>query len=117
MTNDPPGPMRTKVRIRAGHRCERCLVPTPAGHLHHRRSRSVRDQHTHCPCNMTWLCPTCHVWVHAHPFVAKGDGWIVSRNQPNPTAVPVHNPREDRILTCAGGFILRFSPTEELEQP
>src|SRR5262245_60262872 len=108
MSNDPPEAVRTTVRHRASHRCERCEVPAPNGHLHHRRSRSVRDQHCHCACNLVWLCGTCHAWAHAHPWEAREAGWIVSRHVTEPTAVTLATIDGDRVLHCDGQFTVRF---------
>lgn len=114
MSNDPPERTRAMVRIRAHQRCERCLVPAAIGHIHHRRSRSVRDKHRHCCCNLVWLCPTCHAEVHAHPFEARADGWIVSRHIETPSAVPLITAIGERILHCTGGFTFReVQSTEE----
>lgn len=74
---------------RAAMKCERCGVGTNPGHMHHRRSRSVRDTHTHCPCNLVLLCPTCHRDVHATPFSSRGEGFIVSRYV-NPSEQPFY---------------------------
>lgn len=76
---DIPRTSRISVMRRAGMRCERCGTGTNPGHMHHRRSRSVRDLHVHCPCNLVLLCPTCHSGVHATPFSSRGEGFIVSR--------------------------------------
>lgn len=66
-----------EVALRHGGRCLRC---GGAGtDFHHRRSRRVRDEHTHHPCNGIWLCRTCHSWVHRHPALAQDKGWIVSQ--------------------------------------
>lgn len=107
MSNKPSQRAREQVGLRSHHTCERCLVPAPQGHLHHRRSRSVRGQHCHCPCNMVWLCPTCHADVHATPFQAVKDGWIVSRHIIEPTAIAVRSTFEERVLFCTGGFSTR----------
>lgn len=68
------------VRARDFWRCFRCGCPAQPGQWHHRRSRSVVDEHQHEPCNGINLCPPCHSWVHAHPFEARTKGWIVSRH-------------------------------------
>lgn len=104
MGNNPPPAARDTVRQRAHQRCERCLIPAPHGHLHHRRSRSVIDPHTHCPCNMVWLCGPCHVDVHGHPFDARRGGWIVSRHVIEPGNIVVRTPLGERVLYCNGGI-------------
>lgn len=87
--SDIPNKARDLVRARAHHRCERCMAPAPNGAWHHRRPRSVVDEHQHCPCNGVWLCHTCHRMVHAHPEAARDTGWIVSRWVEDPGTVPV----------------------------
>lgn len=68
------------------------------GHWHHRRSRSVVDEHQHCPCNGVWLCSTCHSWAHAHPFEARTTGFIVSRHA---------QPSEHEVQTFLGTLHLK----------
>lgn len=70
------------------HTCVRCFMPIQTGAWHHRRTRSVRDVHRHCPCNGVFLCHTDHAWVHAHPFEARQHGLIVTRHEPEPFTVP-----------------------------
>ena len=100
-----PIPKRSRdvVRARDRHRCVRCQIPAPNGHWHHRRSRSIRDAHTHCPCNGVWLCPTCHAFVHAHPQQAREEGLIAPRSA-NPQAVPFRTPLGWRLPDCDGGW-------------
>lgn len=68
------------VRTRDLWRCFRCGCPADPGEWHHRRGRSVVDEHRHEACNGLNLCSTCHAWVHANPFEARAKGWIVSRH-------------------------------------
>lgn len=56
---------------------------------HHRRGRSVVDEHRHCACNGILLCTTCHRWVHANPEASRERGLIVNREMPVPGRVPV----------------------------
>lgn len=77
MATGIPHMSRLMVQHRSYNRCARCGLT--GSEWHHRRSRSVRDEHQHCPCNGVWLCRDCHSWVHAHPFEARTSGWIVSR--------------------------------------
>lgn len=74
-----PTQSRMLVMGRARAKCERCGMHAPNGHWHHRRSRSVHDDLTHTATNGVHLCVSCHTWVHAHPFEARRDGFIVSR--------------------------------------
>lgn len=85
-----PTKSRDLVKARAHHRCERCEAPAYNGDWHHRRTRSVDDEHQHCPCNGVWLCRTCHRWAHDHPDEARRSGWIVSRWVNEPGTIPVH---------------------------
>lgn len=110
MATSIPANSRRLVETRDAYHCVRCGIPTMAGQWHHRRSRSVRDEHQHCPCNGIWLCATCHKWVHEHPFEARGHGWIVSRHK-LPNAEPLQNMRFGWVmLTCSGKRIGREAP-------
>ena len=64
----------------------------------------MSDVHTHCSCNGVWLCSTCHGWVHAHPYAAHEDGWIVSRHETFPGWWPVVTPWGTRFHDCLGGY-------------
>jgi len=92
------------VRQRARHRCERCGVPAPVGHAHHRRSRRVIDRHQHCACNLVWLCSTCHSQVHAQPAQSATGGWIVSQWCDRPTLITVTTPWGIRWHGCDGTY-------------
>jgi 5-methylcytosine-specific restriction protein A len=102
LSNEIPALSRTLVKEREQRRCARCSVASNRGHWHHRRSRSVRDDHRHCPCNGVWLCATCHQWVHANPLMARIDGFIVSRHVAEPFTVPVATPLGWRWQDCEG---------------
>lgn len=82
--------------------CQRC--GGVGSDWHHRRSRRVVDEHTHCPCNGVLLCRTCHAWVHGHPELAQGMGLIVSAYW-SPSMFPVQcfDGRE-WLLDCEGNF-------------
>lgn len=86
-----PTAARHAVRQRDLVRCARCGSNATVGQWHHRRSRWVRDEHTHHPCNGLWLCADCHSWCHHNPTEAKASGWIVSRYVAEPGSVPVHH--------------------------
>lgn len=107
-----PEHSRAVVRNRAKHRCERCAVPAPNGHWHHRRGRSVRDQHQHCACNGVWLCSTCHRWVHEHPTLARDEGFLMSRHVTEPGAIPLQTPWGTRVHGCDGTYLFRLQSTE-----
>ena len=57
---------------------------------HHRRSRRVRDEHTHCLCNLVTLCRTDHSWAHltANREQVKV-GLVVSQWEPVPRRAPL----------------------------
>lgn len=78
-------------------------MPSPHGHWHHRRSRSVRDAHTHCACNGVWLCAVCHSWVHSHPNEARDAGLIVSRYD-LPMTISFKTPLGWIRPDCLGGW-------------
>lgn len=91
----------------------------PGAEQHHRRSRSIRDRHTHCTCNLITLCGRgntdgCHGWVHSHPFEARRLGWIVSRHT-DPTPVPVLTRQHGGwvLLGCRGDTTPTNDPREE----
>ena len=116
MATSIPASSRTLVRGRDYNRCVRCNSPTPEGHWHHRRSRSVVDLHQHRPCNGVWLCGTCHRWVHAHPFEARRKGWIVSRYTAAPCEVPVWATQHGWVLLGHdGGTSPASDPDEEFD--
>jgi hypothetical protein len=108
-----PTKQREAVKSRDRNQCARCAGR--GTQWHHRRSRSVRDQHTHCTCNGIWLCRTCHEWVHAHPFEARAKGWIVSRH-----SIPAEMQMEHGLygwvrLTCNALWSLAHSYEKEDE--
>ena len=69
---------------------------------HHRRSRSVRGGHRHCPCNGLLLCYVCHPDVHSHPTDARLKGLIVSRHVDFPGEVPLRLRGQWWIASCEG---------------
>lgn len=85
-----PKKSRNLVVARDKSRCVRCAAPAAKGEWHHRRSRSIRDAHTHSPANGIHLCTLCHKWVHDNPFEARASGFIVSRFA-NPVLEPVRH--------------------------
>jgi hypothetical protein len=97
------------VRGRDFNTCVRCRARISTGEWHHRRSRSVVDEHQHAPCNGLWLCSTCHAWVHAHPFEARAMGWIVSRYM-IPCEMPVFAQQHGWVLL---GHDSDVSPTTD----
>ena len=96
-----PTASRKAVKERDGGRCLRCGMAS--SHWHHRRSRSVRDEHTHHPGNGASLCGKCHDWVHANPRGATKEGYIVSRFVSFPCCIPVLTYFGAAWLDCDGG--------------
>lgn len=110
MSDRIPTVQRSLVKVRDNWRCVRC--GGPGAEWHHRRSRSVRDEHQHCACNGVWLCTTCHRWVHANPFAARSTGFIVSRHgQPSEEAIQCAM-RGLVTLTCEGDVVTERTPDE-----
>jgi hypothetical protein len=107
-----PERSRRLVRVRQNNQCARCSTGNPS-EWHHRRSRSVRDTHRHCPCNGVLLCKSCHDWVHAHPFEARALGLIVSRHVAEPGSVPVSAPFTPRTILLACDGEMEWSNEEE----
>lgn len=69
------------------------------------------DRHRHCACNGVWLCGTCHRWVHAHPFIARSVGLIISRHVPEPGTQPTTTNYGTVRFSCDGGYL--FAVEEE----
>lgn len=96
-----PARSRGLVVARERYLCARCGLR--GSQWHHRRSRAVVDEHVHCPCNGVWLCLDCHAWCHHEPFLARADGFVVSRY-----ASPLDRPMQTVYglvsLDCTGGF-------------
>ena len=109
-----PTESRLAVERRDVQMCVRCLGN--GSDWHHRRSRSVRDEHQHCPCNGVMLCGRgnvkgCHGYVHSNPERARALGLIVPRYVEDPRLVPVRTTTGWWILTCEG-VALPLSPDQ-----
>lgn len=61
----------------------------------------MRDDHTHCACNLVYLCPACHRQVHAEPMLARRSGWIVGRYVGQPMEVPVQTAWGEKFYLCS----------------
>lgn len=75
--------------------------------LHHRRGKSVADEHQHCPCNLVYLCgwgnhSGCHGWAHSEVFESRPLGFMVLRSVAVPAEVPLWFPQRKAWieLTC-----------------
>lgn len=83
-------PIPQASRIVVGKRdhllCARCSMK--ATDWHHRRKRSVADEHQHCACVGVMLCRTCHSWAHAEPREAAGRGYLMAQFEREPWKVP-----------------------------
>jgi len=97
-----PYTSRAAVLDRQRGMCFRCVMH--GTDWHHRRGRSVVDEHTHCPCNGVLLCRACHRWVHANPMDAMDDGLIVRRNVETPYEQPMRGFDGWWSLTCTGAM-------------
>lgn len=92
--NEPTRATCRLVDERAGECCERCGKHAEGGSRHHRRSKRVRDEHTHSPSNLVLLCGSgssddCHLWVHTHRVEAELAGFWLSQFVTNPAEHPV----------------------------
>jgi hypothetical protein len=113
-----PASSRVIVRGRDQQRCVVCAMR--AMDWHHRRTRRVRDEHTHCPCNGITLCGRGnatgdHGWVHGNPFEARAQGLIISRYETRmPHEVPVYLPASGGwvLLNCDGSMTETDEPEE-----
>lgn len=97
MGNPIPTASRLLVAERDQYRCVRCGAGRGL-HWHHRRSRRVLDEHTHCPCNGISLCGVCHSWVHANPRQAIRFGYLLSSHIQHPWKHPVLHVRWQWVL-------------------
>lgn len=97
-----PRTVRAAVIDRQRGLCFRCVMV--GGDQHHRRSRRVVDEHTHCSCNLVLLCRDCHHWAHTHPIQAMDDGLIVRQNVETPGEVPMRGFDGWWSLTCTAAM-------------
>lgn len=70
------------VRARSAGRCEADTPACPPGphdghHLHHRRTRAQGGGHD--PSNLLLVCHSAHRFIHDHPAVSYGAGWLTPR--------------------------------------
>lgn len=73
-------------------RCVRCGTSRGPFHRHHRRVKGMGGDTrpcTDCLCNSVTLCWLCHSFAHAHPEVAKEDGFIIPSSATEPGLFPV----------------------------
>ena len=106
MANPIPTVQRTATRKRDRSRCARCLAGCGAGkgELHHRRTRSVNDEHQHCTCVLVLLCRDCHRWAHAQPIEARHTGFWISRHTTEPHTEPFQSGPSWAWPDCEGGL-------------
>ena len=104
MSREPAFSTKTRelIKARSGGRCERC--GGRGAEYSHRRTRTVRDAHTACPCNALWSCRTCHAWLHKNPSAALEEGVMLSRYTEAPYAVAVVTIAGLVVLDCEGGW-------------
>lgn len=101
--NPIPAASRRLVEKRDKSRCVRC--GGAGSQWHHRRKRSVKDEHQHCGCNGVLLCGTCHGWAHANPTLAKSTGFIVTQFASDPGQWPVKAWHGEVMLGCDGSLL------------
>jgi hypothetical protein len=101
--NPVPVATLTVVDRREHWRCLRDVLAPGTDH-HHRRTRAVKDEHTHCPCNVVLLCRTDHSWAHLTTGDARGihEGLILSRHLAFPADAPVRVMGQWLRLLCDG---------------
>lgn len=103
MSDQIPEAARLAVKQRERFLCLRCSGH--GAHWHHRRKRSIKDDHRHCTCNGVWLCSKCHTWAHGNPSAAKDLGLILSSWTEFPGEKPVTNSFGQQVLlTCDGRY-------------
>lgn len=99
--NPIPQSQRDALSLRSRGQCEHC--GGRATDVHHRRSRAVRDDHTHCLCVLIHLCRTCHNRAHASAVVYRDLGLIVPRHVSDPWNTPfLHWSGAKMSPTCVG---------------
>ena len=86
---------------RADGRCEVMNFPVcvgQAGPIHHRKI-SGRE---HSVENCVHICKPCHDWIHAHPEVSYGQGWLVKMGyEPGETVMKYRG--RPAVLAADGG--------------
>lgn len=103
----PPLQIPTKTRelvtTRERGLCGRCGAR--GVEMSHRRPRGIKDEHTHCPCNLIWACSDCaRGFAHMEPAAARREGFTLSRYIQLPPAehAVLFRPRWV-MLDCVGG--------------
>lgn len=87
------------LMARAGGACERCGHECGPVERHHRkRKREGGDS----LANLVMLGRPCHAFVHAHPVLARQEGFIVSVSR-DPEDVPLHWRRRDWVILTNEG--------------
>lgn len=104
---------REAVFARSRLRCEVC--GGRASDYSHRRTRAVRGEHQHCPCNALAACRTCHRRMHDGPEAARFRGWHVSSAEAEPGSVPVYLPFRQGwfLLGCDGSMSRTEVPVDD----
>lgn len=85
---DPFPPAVARLLDLRDEHCQRCGATGVRLERHHRRAKasggSGARAHTQCACNGLKLCRGCHAWVHEHPAISRGKGWIVPQSAARP---------------------------------
>lgn len=105
--NPIPQETTDAILLRDKGRCLRC--GGVGSERSHRRSRRIRDEHTHCPCNVNLLCHTCHAdFIGAQQIEARKSGLLLHSTVAVPAHVPVQTYMGWGLLLCGpeGGLLL-----------
>lgn len=102
--NAIPTRARAIVKERDQGHCMRCGA-AGAHEVHHRRRRGTGDD-PHEVCNLVTLCGPggCHDWVHAHPELARRQGFIISMFDDEPFRITLKSFMGSVRLSCDGGI-------------
>lgn len=85
-TADEWATMNLLLEARAGGACERCGHECGKANRHHRKRRREGGDSL---SNIILVGSECHAEIHAHPELARREGFIVSVSR-QPEDVPIH---------------------------
>lgn len=102
------------IKKRSGDQCEIAIpgVCTIWPHDPSHRKGAAQGGPWHVT-NLLHACRSCHNWIHAHPSVARRNGWMVSGADDDYASVPVLL-RQSRLvlLTATGRYMpIKLRPT------
>lgn len=87
---------RLEVALRSHGVCEARTPDCPPGrhdaaHVHHVWP-SDRRLKRHEPARCLHLCVAAHLYVHAHPTISRGEGWLLRYGDTGPVSDAVSGP-------------------------